>query len=185
MKNLIKPIMLMMLLVGFNAKAGLIEIDVDQNEVSAGSSVTVSLIATGFDEFDLFDLDFVFDNSLFTYDNGSLQSDLPLDDGLFVLGLLATPVGDHLALSFFDFIPFVGGDFLLAKFDLVSSGKGVSDFSFANVSFDNLFGPLTVVNSSVQQVRVNGSTAVPEPATWALLVLSMLFIFAKRVRNQG
>lgn len=183
MKNLLKPLMILMLIAGFNAKAGLIEVEVDQNEVALGSSVTVSLIASGFDEFDLFDLDFFFDTSLFTYDSASLLSDLPLDDGLFTLGLLAEQQSDHLALSFFDFLPFAGSDFLLAKFDLVSLGNGTSDFSIANASFDNLFGPLAVVHSSVQQVRVNNSTAVPEPATWALLSLASLFLFARRRRS--
>lgn len=164
-----------MMLVGFNSQAALIEIAVDQDTVAVGSSVSVSLIATDFGQFDLFDLDLNFSTSLFAYDNTSLQSDLPLDDGFLTLGLIGSALTDHLALSFFDSASFAGGDFLLAKFNLVALAAGVDELSISDVTFDDFIGGALIVDSSsLQELRVTESTSVPEPSSWMLLLFATL-----------
>lgn len=174
-----KYIMLIMLLTGFNAKAGVIEIKLDQTSTTIGSSVEVSLLASNFDAFDLFNFDFIFDSPIFSYDPLSLQSDLPLDDGFLTLGLIGTSLLNHLALSFFDFDSFAGGDFLLAKFKLTAIGNGVSNFSLENVEFYEPFAIDQMVNidsSSIESATVIG---VPEPTTW-LLLIPALFMLKRR-----
>ncbi len=167
-------------MIGFNANAGLITMTVDEADVEVGSAVTVSLIATSFEEFDLFDFDFNFDDSLFTYDPLSLQSDLPLDDSGFGLGLLVSALSDHLAMSFFGFTPFPGGDFLLAKFELIAQAPGKSDFYLADSSFFGSSGLLIVDTSTTNSVEA--ATSVPEPSSWLLILMPILLLGARKLK---
>lgn len=170
---------LLISLLAFNSYAGLISIETNESSVAAGDVLSVSLIATDFDEFDVFDFDFNFNRDIFTFDDSSLQSDLPLDDGLFTLGLIYNVVDQHIAMSFFDFLP-VSGDFLLAKFDLIATMTGTSEFSITNSEFYNTTGLLDVDVSARAQADVVAATQVSEPSTWLILMVSSLIVFNRR-----
>lgn len=169
-----------MLLISVNANAGLIEIKPDHNNVNVGETIDITLAASDFASFDIFDLDFFYDTSLFTIDLLSLQSDLPLDDGYLTLGLIASSGVNNLALSFYDFTPFVGGDFLLVKFTLTAIKSGVSNFTLGNVAFYEPFVnyAMTDIDSfDRNSAKINN---VPEPATWLLLLIPSLVMLRKR-----
>lgn len=178
-----KIIMLLVALIGFNANAGVIKIDVDSPEVSAGESVTVSLIANDFSEFDSFDFDLNFNTDIFTFDETSFTSDLPAFDGV-LFGLLVEevhPLGfdKHIAMSFFDLFP-ASGDFVLAKFELIALTAGLSEFSLSDASFFGAGLPLDVDTSNTNQAIIASSKPIPEPATWLLALMPALLLLAKR-----
>ncbi|WP_299084493.1 hypothetical protein [uncultured Paraglaciecola sp.] len=169
-----KFIAVLTLFVGLSANAGLISIELSEPSVAVGETVSINLVATGFGEFDTFDLDFDFDTSVFNYDPTSLASDLDL-------GILfeVNQVGEGMALSFYDFSP-VNGDFLLASFDLVAVGEGQSTFAFSDVLFtDTLFDTDLIVDTSdIQTGEV--VTAVSAPATLGLFTISLLGLVGVR-----
>lgn len=179
-----KIIMLLVALIGFNANAGVIKIEVDSPEVTAGESVSVSLIASGFTDIYGFDFDLNFNSDIFTFDAGSLTSDLPLFDG-FLYGLLVEEVDavgfdKHIGVNFLDALP-VSSDFVLATFDLIALSPGLSEFSMTESWFFDLnFSPVLVDTSNTNQAIIASSKPIPEPATWLLALMPALLLLAKR-----
>lgn len=177
-----KYILIISLLFGFNAQAGLITIGLSDADVVVGESITVNLIASDFsplDAFDAFDFDFAYDNSLFAFNVGSLSSDLSL---IFPSPLIfgASENLNGLAISFADFSAYTNTDFLLASFEITATSAGIANFSLSNVSFSNFFTP--VVLDTSMQTSANISAAVPEPSTW-LMLLSALFMIGRINRS--
>lgn len=161
------------LFVGLSANANVINIAVSDSNVALGETVSVSLIASGFEDFDSFDFDFDFDTSVFSYDSSSLISDLS-----FGLAFEVNQVADGMALSFFDFSP-VNGDFLLASFDLIALSSGFSSFSIGDLLFsDTIFQTdLVVTADNTLEVEVSD---VPAPATLGLLTLALFGLVGLR-----
>jgi hypothetical protein len=155
------------LFVGLSANANLISIELGDTNIAVGETVTVSLLAAGFADFDTFDFDFDFDTSVFSYDASTLLSDLSL-------GLLfdVNQVPDGMALSFFDF-NLVNGDFLLASFDLIAVDEGFTNFTLSDAIFAD--GPVTslVVDTS-DAVAASVSVSVSAPATLSLFAIAIL-----------
>jgi len=158
------------LFVGISANASVISIQVSDTNVSVGETVSVSLLATGFEDFDTFDFDFDFDTSVFNYDASSLISDLS-----FGLAFEVNQVADGMALSFFDFFP-VNGDFLLASFDLLAVGEGSSSFTFSDTLFSDTFLQTELEVDTSDSDAVDVST----PATLGLFGMAALALFGFR-----
>lgn len=186
MKNLIMTLLVIVAAhLPLSANAGIITVSVDQTEVAVGDSVEVSLLATGFDFFDVFDLDVLFDSSVFSYDSASFSSDLPS----FPFGVSALETPTELAISFVDFLPYAGGDFMLAQFNLTALTAGVTDFSL-NISEFSLSDPFDIFAPAQQlSVSVDGQssvtvTSVPEPTTVFLMLVAIAVIsLSRKVRS--
>lgn len=174
-----KFIAMLTLLIGFNANAGLLTIDLSADEVSVGESVLVTINAQGFDETDMFWFDFNFDNSVVSYDDSSLSSGLTLaDDDPMFNGLEVSAEDFGLAFNFFtdDFSLMAAGDFVLATFSLTADSAGFTDFSIFDLVVFDEFGetaPYSVDFSGASSVNVSTSS-IPEPTSAALLMLAGL-----------
>ena len=153
------------LFVGLSANANIISIEFGDTNIAVGETVTVSLLATDFADFDTFDFNFDFDTSVFSYDASTLLSDLSLG-----LVFEVNQVPDGMALSFFDF-NIVNGDFLLASFDLIAVDEGLTNFTLSDAIFAD--GPVTslVVDTSDAVVA---SASVSAPATLSLFAIAIL-----------
>ena len=174
--------------LSMQANAGLIDIELSTNNVAVGDTLSVSLWASNFTDFDSLYTEFEYDISLFSYQAASLQSELPAFDG-FLTGLEVTEQFYGLSLSFLDFFAFsdlnldADNKFLLASFDLLAIDSGNTDFSLVNQVaglFDPNTGfdtPLDVDTSSPVQAS---ATSVPEPSSLALFMLSALMFVGRR-----
>jgi hypothetical protein len=160
-------------------KAGLITVLVDQNNVSIGETVELTLTATNFDAFDIFDLAVNFDTELFSFIPQTFESDLP------GFGLFWNQVSNGVAISFVDFLP-SSGDFLLAKFELTALQAGSSHFDlivneFALSDPIDIFAPATAVDAQVSGQVFTSVTSVPEPGMLSIMLLGfMAFVCRKR-----
>lgn len=188
MKNIITILILLITIqVSSYANAGLINTSVDQLNVNVGDTVEINIVASSFDSFDVFDLAFVFDTSLFAYQPGSLVSDLPSSAPF---GLFVNEVATGLALSYVDFFPHFGGDFLLANFTLTALNAGFTNFNLFTNEF-SLSDPFDIFATPVDLVvEISGNvgtnvTAVPEPSTLMLFILTIMAFGAYRVRNSN
>jgi hypothetical protein len=174
-----KFIALMTLIVGFQANAGLISIDLSNDSPSIGESIEVTVTGTDFAPFDTLDLNIEFDTSLFAVDNLDLLGDI---DSAFVGGDLASSGGIlalssqafGVALSFVDFALFAGGDFTLASFNITAIESGDSNFAPAAIvagAFDFFSGSLTPIDVTAADQDVSASVVaeVPVPAIWSLM----------------
>jgi len=166
-----KFILIISLLFGFNAHAGLITIELSDTDVMVGESITVNLTASDFSPFDTFDFDFSFDKSLFAFEAGSLSSDLSL---IPPLSFGAAENINGLAISFVDFFPYLTADFLLASFKITATSAGIADFYLSNVKFYDFGTPLIFDTSA--QASANISAEVPEPSTWVLMLSALIMI---------
>lgn len=169
------------------ANAGTINSSVDRVSVNTGDIIEITLLATSFDAFDVFDLALEFDTSLFTYEPNSLVSDLPSSAPF---GLFVNEVADGVALSFADFFPYTGGDFLLANFTLTALEVGFTDFTLLTNEF-SLSDPFDIFAAPVDLVvEISGKpgttvTAVPEPSTFILFALTIMAFGVYRVKKSS
>lgn len=174
-----KFIAMLTLLIGFNANAGLLTIDLSTDNLSIGDSVSVTISATDFDDSVEFWFDLNFDTSVMSYAQSTLSSDLALvdyDSGMYD-GLEVTSEGYGLAFGFSTFDPTLNaaGDFVLASFDLVADSAGFTDFSIFDLAVFDAFGetaPYTVAFSGASSVNVNTAVAVSEPSAVFMMMLA-------------
>jgi hypothetical protein len=177
------------LLIGFQANAGLITIAADQNNVEVGDSVLVTLTGSGFDAFDAFNFDFLFDTTTYSFVENSLSSDLALLDEVEPgEGLRATEFVDSgvfFDLFQWDEVVTAGEDFVLASFELTAIGSGQDIFGFDESSFSSFFdGELSVDTSYTLSSSVRAdSTSVPEPTSLAILALGLMVLVARRANK--
>lgn len=164
------------LLIGFNANAGLLTVDLSTDNVSVGDSVSVTISASDFDDTDLFWFDFNFDNSVMAYDESSLTSGLALVDTNMGLldGLEVEEYGFGLAFGFstFDNSLNAAGDFMLASFDLVADSAGFTDLSVSNFFNASAFDDYTIAFSNADSINVSDSVAVSEPSAAFMMLLA-------------
>ncbi|MCJ8318366.1 MAG: PEP-CTERM sorting domain-containing protein [Colwellia sp.] len=183
-----KFIAMLTLLVGFNATAGLLTIDLSADEVSVGDSVLVTISASEFEESFDFGFNFNFDDSGMIYQESSLTSglalsiDTPMFDGLEVVtedfGLNLTFLSDDDSI-------FAAGNFVLASFYLIADATGSFDFSITDLYDDWTWVDHTVDFSGASSVNVSaGSTSVPEPSSAALLLLAGFAFASSRRKKQ-
>jgi hypothetical protein len=174
-----KFIAMLTLLIGFNANAGLLTIDLSTDEVAVGDSVLVTINASGFAETDNFWFDFGFDNSVMSYDASSLSSGLTLgDDTNDWNGLEVRPVDSILEMEFAsdDTSIMASGDFVLASFYLIADVAGSTVLSMAD-----LYGPgdYTINFSGADSINVS-TVAVPEPSTVFMMMLAGFALVSTR-----
>jgi len=172
-----KLLIMLMLVIGFNANAGLITLDVSNSEIAVGDSINISISAQNFDFTDTFSFNLAYDSSIFAYDEFSLISDLFFSNPIGIFEVNA--FDGYIAFSFLDLDlkPIPNGDFVLASFNLTALVEGTSSFLFTDVEFyQNGFTPVNVNSSSNALVKV---VDVPEPATWVLFLLA-LALFSRK-----
>jgi hypothetical protein len=163
---------------GNNAKAGLITVSVDQDNILDGEMIELTLNATGFELFDVFSLNVDFDTSVFSFLPATFISDLELD------GIFATnQVASGLAISYTGFFP-SSGDFLLGQFKLSALDNGFSSFSllvneFGLVDFATF--ELTSVNADVSKPAF---ASVPEPGTLSIMFISLISLLSLKRKRQ-
>ena len=170
-----KFIAMLTLLIGFNANAGLLTINLSASEVSVGESILVTISASDFEESALFGFDFNFDNSVMSYSESSLNSDLA--DGRIGdrNGLLVTAEDFGLNFNFAteDDSLMAAGNFVLASFNLIADATGSFDFSVSGLYDDWTWVDHAVAFSGASSVNVSASS-IPEPTSAALLMLAGL-----------
>jgi hypothetical protein len=159
-------------------KAGLITVSVDQNNVSIGETIELTLTATNFDAFDIFDLEVNFDTALFSFIPQTFESDLP------DFGMLWNQVSNGVAISFVDFLP-ASGDFLLAKLELTALQVGSNHFDLVVNEFAlsdpiDILSPATPVDAQVSGQAFTSVTSVPEPGMLSMMLLGFMALFCRK-----
>ncbi|MDU0353560.1 cohesin domain-containing protein [Paraglaciecola aquimarina] len=160
-----------MLLIGLQANANMISIELDNPSVSVGETVNVSLLASFTDAVDTIDFEFLFDNSLFSFVSGSEASDLPNDGFLNFFSAVPNTVG--LGLGFVSFESTVTGSFLFASFQLERTSAGVTEFSLQSNVLSDFLG------NDYMLEPVN-AMAVSAPSTAGLFALAGLALLGIR-----
>lgn len=173
-----KYLALLTFLVGFQAQAGLITLGLSNTTVNSGETVTVSLMASAMDEFDLFSMNLNFDTSLFSYNPLALFSDLDFS------GLLeVNQVASGIALNYLAFVP-VMGDFMLATFELTAIADGTTAFSLNNIDFTAPGAPIPMDNVFGSSDIMASVGKVSAPGTMALLCVALAGIGFSRRQNK-
>jgi len=176
-----KFIAMLTLLIGFNANAGLLTIDLSADEVSVGESVLVTINAQDFDSTDYFSFDFNFD-PVMAYDDSSLSSDLTLANNDPMFNGLSALVEDYgLFFEFATDASWAEGNFVIASFNLIADSEGFTDLSIADFFNPSAFDDYTIAFSGASSVNVS-SSSIPEPSSMALLMLAG-FAFANSRRK--
>lgn len=181
-KFLIVATLILSATFGGNAKAGLITISTDQDNVSVGEMIELTLNATGFDAFDTFGIHVDFDTSLFSFLPASFTSDLSN------FAMVWNQVGNGVAIGFVDFLP-TSGDFLLGKFNLIALDNGSTNFSLVvnEFSLSDPFDPFavaTIVNADIGGQASASVVGVPEPSTLVIFTLGFIGLLARSYKKQ-
>ena len=174
----IKIAAILTFLVGFQANANLITIQLDSTEVAVGETINVSLWADFTDSVDTLGFDFIYNTSVFALVDGSVVTDL-LNDGFdyfFETAENATGLG----LAYFSFADTLSGNFLLASFELVALQTGSSDFSLDTLLLSNeaLFEDYDLEPVAGKSADV--LAAVSAPASLGLFTLAMFGLVGLR-----
>lgn len=183
-----KFLAILIFLVSYQANAGLITIQSDQDTSSIGETVNITITGSGISSFDFFSLDFHFDTSIYSFLPDSLISDLDLLDEVFVgEGLVATPVDKSgVFLNFYQWDEFIsaGQDFVLASFQLTAISSGANTFSLGHNFFAGLNGMLNVDSTHKVNTQVLAKViSVPEPTTLIIFSLSILGLITRRLNQ--
>jgi hypothetical protein len=180
MKNfLIVATLILSATFGGNAKAGLITVSIDQDNVSVGDMIELTLNATGFDEFDTFGINVDFDTSLFSFLPATFTSDLP------TFGMLWNQVGNGVAIGFVDLFP-ASGDFLLGKFNLIALENGATNFSLVVNEFtlSDPFDPFAVATPVNADTSRAAFASVPEPGTLSIMFIALVSLVSLKKKRQ-
>lgn len=195
MKHLRKFWISLMLLFTVDAHAISIDLVADQTSVNTGDLVSVAVNISGLNDtsapsLGVYDLDVIFDNSLFSLNNlvwgdSSKGNQLDLSGfGSLQSSNLSTGLINLFELSFDDIASLnngQAGEFTLFTlvFNAIAIGNG--NFSLgANLLGDAEGSSLSIDTVTNTQVAVN-SVAVPEPSSW-LLMLGLLAVVVLRAR---
>jgi len=173
-----KFIAMLTLLIGFNANAGLLTIDLSSDEVSVGDSVLVTISASGFAETQDFAFDFDFGNPVMSYDASSFNSALPttdINDNGFSVGV----VDSILEMAFYsdDASIIATGDFVLASFSLIAEKAGSASLSMYDFYG---YGDYSIDFSGADSVNVTSAVAVSEPSAAFMMMLAGFALVSSR-----
>jgi|GEM_PF-1013912 len=176
-----KLIALLTLFVGLQAHAGLISIELNNNEVSIGETIELSIIGSDFSSFDSLNVDVEFDTALFAFNEGSVGGDL-FDTTPFSFIVSSQIFG--VAVSYLDFTPFMGGDFVIASFTLTATALGQSSFALNNMVAGEFFsGPLEVTSNSGPLSATISATEVSTPNTLGIIFTLGIVLMGMRRLN--
>jgi hypothetical protein len=181
-----KFIAMLTLLIGFNANAGLLTIDLSSDDVAVGDSVLVTINASDFDETDYFSFDFNFDSPVMSFADYSLSSDLTLADNDPMFNGLSTLDEDYGL--FFEFAAddgtFAEGNFVLASFNLTANTAGFTDISIADFFNPSAFDDYTIAFSGADSVNVSDAVAVSEPSAAFMMMLAGFALVSSRRKSK-
>jgi len=186
-----KLLVILAFLTCFQAKAGLIMIDSDQNTSQIGDIITITLTGQDLTPFWEFDFEFTFDDSLYSFISNSLTSDLALLDEVDPAGGLRPPTTTSEGILFYfwqweAFSP-VGAEFTLASFQLNVIGAGQNSLNIERSYFGGPDGEIDANAGHPLHTSVTdgggASTPVSEPATLLLLSLGFAGLVARRKTN--
>ncbi|KGJ88982.1 PEP-CTERM domain protein [Colwellia psychrerythraea] len=180
-----KFIAMLTLLIGFNANAGLLTIDLSADEVSVGESVLVTINAQDFDATDYFSFDFNFNSAVMSYDDSSLTSELTLADNDPMFNGLSAMVENYGV--FFEFATdasWAEGNFVLASFNLIADSEGFTDFSITDFFNPSTFDDYTIAFSGASSVNVNPAVAVSEPSAAFMMMLAGFALVSSRRKTK-
>ena len=184
-----KFIAMLTLLIGFNANAGLLNVDFSSNDVKVGETVSVTISAQDFDATDYFEFFLNFDTTMLGYDEVSLDSDLlEADESIDGFsGLDITPQFSELWLEYNNDDFSSDGSFMLASFDLIAVTEGATSFELSD--FFNQEEYSAVYGVSDYEINYNGLnvgsssinvSAVPEPSTVFMMMLAGFALVSSR-----
>ncbi|MDO6537292.1 cohesin domain-containing protein [Alteromonas stellipolaris] len=167
------------LLIGFQAQAGLISIELDTSNVIVGDTVEVSVIGTGFTSFDTLSLDIAFDTDLFELDALSIGGDL-YDSLPFIFNV--TPQAFGVAVAYLDFVAFSGGDFTIVRFNVNALDAGQSNFNMENIiAAEFVAGELDVaIGSGQASATVNAVNVIAPNTLSIILMVAITFMGVRR-----
>jgi len=176
-----KLFIILTLITGLQAHAGLITITSDQSTSEMGDTVMITLTGHDLDPFYYFELDFVFDTNIYAYSSDSLTSDLALFNEVFPSeGLRASPITNSgIFLDFYQFDEFISAnsEFILAKFALTTIDTGQTTFSLINNFFAGFNGVIDARSGHELQTTVtNSSIKVAEPKSLGILLIGFLLL---------
>ncbi len=176
-KFLIMATLILSVTFGGNAKAGLITISVDQDNVAIGEMIELTLNATDFDAFDSFDISVDFDTNLFEF--LTFTTDLP---GL----ALVFPFDSFgIVIGYSDFTP-SSGSLLLGTIKLMALEAGSTSFNLMVNEF-SLSDPndnLAVGTSVSADVSRPAFASVPEPGTFAIMFIALVSLVSLKRKRQ-
>lgn len=174
-----------MLVMGFNANASLISVDISDTSINVGDTISVTINAVDFEATENFAFDFSFMGSIFNLDSSSMISDLAIVgpvsglDGISIEQVAAGLIG-------FDFVNFFSGaanpagDFVIAAFNLTAIAQDINTFDLTNFWSDGASSHYDTIYTSGDQVTVSAATAVPEPTSILLMLAGVMLISARR-----
>lgn len=180
--NFIFSILLTLCLGSFSANANIIlSLDIPDSNIDINDSFIINLLATTntpSDAFLAWSLDFDFDTNFLSLDSLTINPAF----SSFGVNILSGQVPFN-----FPFPPQAvsGSNLLLASFNFTALSSGNPLFSITapqglNSGFSNTFGQPIQYALTQKNININGITAVPEPATWLLLLIPSLFLLNKR-----
>lgn len=174
-----KLIAVLTLFIGFSANAGLISVNLSDTSVAVGETTELSILGSGFEDFDTFYFELEYDTSLFSADLSSLVSDLQ-DASDFDFTFTQQVYG--LALSFVNFALFEEADFNAATITLTALAQGSSSFDLVNVIVEDFFGAGAIDAQIDPQSPSSGEVteAVSAPATLGLLAVALFGLVGLR-----
>jgi hypothetical protein len=148
--------------------------------VGVGDTVTIAISITGAVDLTSWQFDLTFDPTIVqTNTAGATAGALLPADWLFTSpGFVDNTGGQILGVSAFGSA--VTGDGVIANLEFTTLAAGVSPLTFSTVAV-NLFEPFDIANG---QITVTGATAVPEPATLALLATGLALLSARRLAGR-
>lgn len=176
-------------------------LDPDVQPGTTGDDITLTLMAGGLDDsaalsLGAFDLDILFDSSVLSFMGYTMFDDLGItslfEAGDFSLGEYAPGIVGLSEVSFLSELELNStqpGEFALAELMFHVDLLDVPDFTIVSMR-PGLFGFADAAGLSFTDVEMASAligtrqiSNVPEPSTFALLVLAMLFVSYKRLHK--
>ena len=179
-----KLLALLLLTASYQASAAMIKLDVSGAQDALNSPLTLSAILDvneGDGEtlsFSSFAMDVLFDNSLFSYMDGSISSLLPM-------GVVSQKNDSGVGVAYFNFGDvMIASDTTLFSLQLTALSPGTSTLSvMVNEMYSGGFMtqpmPVTLAQSSASQ-QVTVAQSVPVPQTLGLFALALGLLVARR-----
>jgi hypothetical protein len=167
-----KIVFILLMLVGFSAKANVINIDLSNTNLAVGDTTQVTLTADSFESFEYFEFDLNYDNTIFSFVPSSFFSDIGTRD----VDMVAEENPFGMTFLFFG-TPVLAGTHVLARFNLLAIAAGDPTFSLLNVDFLGAVDGLNVDSSAQATAK---ASAVPEPSSLVLFSLVGLTLLSLR-----
>lgn len=167
---------LLTLVLAFNAKAGLITSQSDQNTYNSGDTVTVDFYVNNANPMiDWLAVEYIFDNSLLAFERFTITKDV-FDNSYFDDGYVLPSEPDLLILNVgfnLDWDDFLTTSFKLGEVEFTA----LSDAASVNLQLSDIYAEdLNMIPISQDNLQVS----VPEPASFAFIPLFAGLLLLKR-----